>query len=78
MINFANGKPRPWAEMTRKERKLVLVIGSAQVICISAALLDLRRRPVAKMRGSKRLWTPIVFVNFIGPLAYYLFGIRRK
>ena len=42
-----------------------------------ANLIDIRRRPAADIRGSKRVWTALAFVNFIGPLAYFRFGRLR-
>jgi hypothetical protein len=29
------------------------------------------------VRGSKLYWAAATFVNFVGPLAYFLFGRRR-
>jgi hypothetical protein len=28
-------------------------------------------------QGSKKLWVAAAFVNFVGPLAYFMFGRRR-
>jgi hypothetical protein len=42
-----------------------------------ATLWDLRRRPSALVRGSKKLWVAAAFVNFIGPLTYFTVGRRR-
>jgi hypothetical protein len=69
---------KSWNDLSADERKLVVGIGTAQVVCIAAALWDLRRRPAHLVRGSKRWWTPIVFINFVGPLAYFLFGRKRQ
>ena len=68
---------RKWADLTIGERQAVVGLGAAQLLFLGAALRDLRRRPAHKIRGSKRLWTPIVFINFIGPIAYFLLGRRR-
>ena len=38
---------------------------------------DLRRRPDAAVRGSKRLWRLAATLNTTGSLAYWLFGRRR-
>ena len=48
-----------------------------QVGLLIAALVDLRRRPADQLRGSKAMWTAVSFVNFAGPLAYFVFGRRR-
>lgn len=44
---------------------------------LGAALLDLRRRPAARVRGSKKWWAAASLVNFVGPLAYFAFGRRH-
>lgn len=44
-----------------------------QFALLLAALLDLLRRP--KTRGPKWLWAfLIVFVQMLGPIAYFVFG----
>jgi hypothetical protein len=49
----------------------------AQVTLLVAALVDLRRRPARKVRGDKRLWTALSFVNYVGPIAYFTVGRKR-
>jgi hypothetical protein len=49
-----------------------------QVGLLVAALGDLRRRPSAEVNGSKAIWAAVSFVNFLGPLAYFAFGRKRK
>ena len=48
-----------------------------QVTLLAAALWDISHRPAAGINGSKRAWTAASFVNFIGPIAYFLFGRKR-
>ena len=45
---------------------------------LAATLIDLKRRPAEQIKGSKRMWTALAFVNIIGPLAYFAFGRRRQ
>ncbi len=68
---------KKWTDLDNRERGAVIGLGAAQLLLIGAALRDLRRRPAAEIRGSKRLWTPVVFLNFVGPIAYFLFGRKR-
>jgi len=54
-----------------------MLSGTVQVALLIAALADIWRRPEEEIRGDKRLWTAVSFVNFIGPISYFLFGRRR-
>ncbi|MFI6498260.1 PLDc N-terminal domain-containing protein [Nonomuraea typhae] len=68
---------RRWNELTERQRWALGVGSGLQLALLAAALIDLRRRPAAEIRGSKRMWAAIVFVNFAGPLAYFTLARRR-
>ncbi|WP_068278104.1 PLDc N-terminal domain-containing protein [Aldersonia kunmingensis] len=70
-------KKKSWNELSPTQRKRIVVLGIVQFALTAAALADLRRRDAAQLRGSRRLWTALAFVNFVGPIAYFAFGIRR-
>ena len=60
-------------EQLRQLVPLLIPIILIQLGLIVAALIDLARRPAT--RGPKWLWVIIiVFVNFIGPIIYFLVG----
>ena len=42
------------------------------------ALADIRRRPAAEIRGNKWIWTGVSFINFVGPISYFLFGRKAE
>ncbi len=63
--------------MTQAQRVAIIVTGSAQIALLIAALVDIRRRPADQIKGSKRMWTALAFINWIGPLAYFIFGRKR-
>lgn len=69
---------RRWQDLSPRQRRGIVVSGVVQVALLLAALRDLRRRPAEQIRGSKRLWSAAVFVNWLGPLAYFLYGRRRS
>lgn len=71
-------QPRRWQDLSPRQRRGIVVSGVVQVALLLAALRDLRRRPAEQIRGSKRLWSAAVFVNWLGPLAYFLYGRRRS
>lgn len=71
------GKKKNWRELSPLQKGLLLVAGILEVLLLAAALLDLRRRPAEQIRGSKRVWTMVAFINYIGPVAYFLVGRKR-
>lgn len=71
-------KTKQWKDLTTRQRVMVVVMGVVQVSLLAAALWDIRRRPAEEINGSKKLWTLVSFVNFIGPIAYFTFGRKRR
>lgn len=76
MIRRRKQKQR-WSDLGPRERAGIVAAGTVQISLTIAALVDLRRRDAAEVKGSKKAWTAAAFVNFIGPLAYFAFGRRR-
>jgi hypothetical protein len=70
-------KKRSWSEFTLAQKAGVALGGAVQLGLLAAALADMRRRPQQEIRGSKRARAAAAFVNFVGPLCYFLFGRRR-
>lgn len=66
-----------WSELSRRQRSFIAGATTVQLSLSAAALVDLQRRPSEQVKGPKRLWRMLAFVNFVGPIAYFLFG-RRK
>jgi Polyketide cyclase / dehydrase and lipid transport/Phospholipase_D-nuclease N-terminal len=73
----ARGRRKRWSELGSSQRRSIVAAGVVQVLLTITALVDLRRRPADQVRGPKQLWAAAAFVNFVGPLAYFLFGRRR-
>ena len=71
-----DGRKR-WNKMPPARRAASIVTVPIQVGLLVAALIDLRRRPAAQVRGKKWLWTLVVFINWVGPISYFLFGRLR-
>lgn len=66
-----------WQDLSTGQRRGIVLSGVVQFTLLSAALVDIWRRPEEKIRGSKRLWALAAFVNFVGPIAYFAFGRKR-
>lgn len=70
-------RKRQWNDLTSAQKRAIMLAGILQLTLLAVALVDIRRRPAEAINGSKRLWTAALFVNFIGPIAYFLFGRKR-
>jgi hypothetical protein len=53
------------------------LVGVSQVAFAFLAFWDLWHRDAREVKWSKPAWIPIILVNWIGPAAYFLFGIKR-
>jgi hypothetical protein len=61
-----------------RRRLLLITVGVVQLALLAAALFDLRRRQSEQIRGPKLLWVAVSFVNFVGPVTYFVVGRRRE
>lgn len=69
---------KSWAELSPKQRVLTVVGAVLQLTLLALAQWDIRHRPAEQIRGDKRFWTAVSLVNFVGPIAYFLFGRRTE
>jgi hypothetical protein len=68
---------RKWSNLSARHRKLIIVAAVAEGSLKTLALIDLKRRPEAQIRGAKWGWgLGIALFNSFGaaPLAYFAFG----
>ncbi len=63
-----------WSDLSTGSKVALIVLTMVQLSLLVAALWDLARRPAEEIRGSKRLWMGVVFINWVGPLAYFAVG----
>jgi hypothetical protein len=68
---------KKWSELSTGQRRGIMASGTVQVALLIAALADIWRRPKEEIRGDKRLWMAVSFINFVGPISYFVFGRRR-
>ncbi|MCR2791452.1 PLDc N-terminal domain-containing protein [Microbacterium sp. zg.Y625] len=67
------------ATVARGLGKLALVLlGLVQVAFAFLAFWDLAWRDGDDVRGPKPVWVPVILINWVGPAAYFLAGIRHK
>lgn len=65
---------KSWNDLTVVSRWRIAILGVAQLALQFVALRDLVKRPSQGVRGSKGIWAAASFINFIGPVAYLIFG----
>jgi hypothetical protein len=65
---------KKWSDLTTGQQNSVRLAAVLQITLLAAALWDIWHRPADEIKGDRRLWTAISFVNYVGPIAYFLFG----
>jgi len=70
-------KTKRWSDLSPGQQRATVAAGIVELGMKVAALADLRRRPAEEIRGPKALWVALLFVNFVGPVAYFAFGRKR-
>ena len=68
---------KKWSDLTVAQRRAITVVGAVEAALTAAALRDLGRRPAGQVRGPKAVWALALFVQPVGPLAYFAAGRRR-
>lgn len=68
---------KSWANLTEQQKRTLSGAMSVQIVLLTLALIDIARRPKSDIKGSKPVWVLVSFVNFAGPVSYFIFG-RKK
>ena len=63
-----------WSDLSRPQRCAIFVAGAAQIALQAAALRDISKRTPAQVNGARAGWVAASFINFAGPIAYFLRG----
>lgn len=70
-------KNKKWQDISTAAKLRIAVVGVIQIALLGAALWDLRKQPAKQINGPKKMWYGLVFVNFVGPIAYFLVGRKQ-
>lgn len=70
-------KNKKWSELSTPTRIGIVLMGLIQISLLVAALVDIRKRPAEEINGSKKMWTALAFINWVGPIAYFVKGRKR-
>jgi hypothetical protein len=67
-------------KLSERNRRIVITVAAVEAVLKVLMLADLRGRSAVQVKGSKRLWYWSTVVNSAGiiPLAYFVFGRRRR
>ena len=57
-----------------KVSPVIIILAAIQLILLISALISIKRRSSYHIRGRKVWWVLFSFVNYIGPVTYFLFG----
>jgi Phospholipase_D-nuclease N-terminal len=71
------GRRQSWQELAPREQRAIVMLGAVQAALLAAALRDVIRRPSRELTAPKPVWVAACFVNFLGPIAYFVIGRRR-
>lgn len=69
---------KSWRDMSKGQRIMLMVSGAVNLTLLIAAQRSLAKTPETQIRGKKALWRAASFINFFGPVSYFLFGRRRN
>lgn len=69
---------KEWNQFSKQEQTVMIAGAIIQLTLLAAAQLDISRRSAEEIRGKKWIWRLLVLVSFIGPLAYFAIGRKRK
>ena len=71
-------KRKQWSDLTDRQKTALLLAVSVQLSLAATAWVDLARRPRDQVNGPKGAWAAAIAVNFVGPISYFAFGVRRQ
>jgi hypothetical protein len=67
-------KKKRWSDLTSGQQVAITVLAVAQIGLLAAALWDLAHRKADEVRGPRAMWAALVFIDVIGPIAYFTIG----
>jgi hypothetical protein len=69
---------RRWHDLGPGARAAVIIGAVIQFGLLGAAQVDIKRRTAEQLNGPRWLWIGVSLINFVGPVAYFLFGRRNS
>ena len=69
---------KSWAGLSAPQKIGIIVMGAIQVGLLVIGLWDVAHRKPEELRGDRRFWVGFMFVNWIGPLTYFVYGRKHS
>jgi bacteriorhodopsin len=63
-----------WSDLSGGQKICIVAFLAVDLALLLAAVFDLKRRSPDEVRGDRRLWFGLVFIDVFGPLAYFTYG----
>jgi hypothetical protein len=73
----ATKAPKRWSGFSAKKNSGAFVRGIINLVLVTVAVRDIRRRRDDEIKGKRKFWMFAAFAPPIGPIAYFLFGRKR-
>lgn len=70
-------RKKSWRDMSKAQRISVVVSGVVNMALLVAAQRSIAKTPDSGIRGKKVVWRAVSFINFFGPVSWFVFGRRR-
>lgn len=70
-------KTKQWATLSVGGKVALVLTGALQVGLLAGTLWDIAHRSSAEVRGDRRMWAGLAFINWFGPLAYFTIGRKE-
>ncbi len=63
-----------WSDLSLTQKCAIVTGGTIQVGLLALGLWDLAHRRADEVRGDRRLWAGLMFIDWFGPIAYFAYG----
>ncbi len=66
-----------WKDFNSAQKKGIISLAAVQILLLATALIDIAMRPAHEIKGKKLWWVMVSFIDFLGPMAYFIYGRKN-
>jgi len=77
-VDVKKAEKKRWKDLSCFSKTLIIVLGTIQIGLTLATVWDVSRREQEAIRGPKKLWYWLAFIDWLGPFAYYYVGRKQR